>query len=59
MLVIIVHFIHSFGMSEKYIIITEQPAYFNIPLILGSRMFGKAGRKIKPVFTDKEEEVHV
>ncbi|KAL5499781.1 hypothetical protein EMCRGX_G011241 [Ephydatia muelleri] len=35
----------------------EQPAYFNIPLILGSRMFGKAGRKIKPVFTDKEEEV--
>ena len=47
----------SFGMCENYFIVTEQPAYLNIPAIVGSRMFGKAGGRIQIVFTDKDEKV--
>ena len=49
----------SFGMSENYIIMTEQPAYLNILNYLGTSMFGKAGGKMQVVVTDKDEKVYL
>lgn len=45
-------------MSENYVIITEQPVYVNIPVFIGSSMFGKGGGKMELIMTDKDEKVY-